>query len=213
MYKCRLIIYNIITQDSSGCKDTVQVLLNNPPPLELTVLPDNPIVSLGDSIMLQVFLQGSQVQIDSISWVSNGPLSCNDCEDPFVMNVVPTLYTVTVWDENGCSASADVLVDVDNRRQVYIPNVFSPNFDGRNDQLVIFTGEGITEIPSMRIFDRWGETVVEKTQLAPEPGGLIVWDGTYKNKMMAPGVYVYYIQVKFVNGEVLNYRGDVTLLR
>ncbi len=206
-------IYNIITQDSSGCRDTVQIFLNNPPPLEIVVTPSNPIVGLGDSIQLQVFVQGMQVPVDSVSWVSNGPISCNDCIDPYVMNVIPTVYTVTVWDSNGCSASVDVLVDVDNRREVYIPNVFSPNFDGRNDEMLMFTGQGVTGIPSMRIFDRWGELVTEHLNVSPDPGGVVVWDGMFNDKMMAPGVYVYYIQVQFANGDVLNYRGDVTLLR
>jgi gliding motility-associated-like protein len=129
------------------------------------------------------------------------------------MNVVPTVYTVTVWDENGCSATLDVLVDVDNHREVFIPNVFSPNFDGRNDQLLLFTGQGITGIPSMRIFDRWGELMQERLGLSPTDGGIEVWDGTFNGKMMAPGVYVYVIQVEFADNQVLTYRGDITLLR
>ncbi|HLF62849.1 MAG TPA: gliding motility-associated C-terminal domain-containing protein [Saprospiraceae bacterium] len=206
-------IYNIITQDSTGCRDTVQIFIDNPPPLEIIILPEEPIIELGDSIMLQVLIQGMQVQIDSVSWVSNGPLSCYDCPEPIAMNVVPTVYTVTVWDENGCSATLDVLVDVDNQREVFIPNVFSPNFDGRNDVLMLFTGQGIVRIPSMRIFDRWGEMIVEEKDLPPLPGGIVVWDGSFRDKEMVPGVYVYFIEVEFANGEVLRYRGDVTLLR
>lgn len=206
-------IYTIITQDTTGCRDTVQVFIDNPAPIEIIVLPEHPVIPLGDSIMLIVQVQGMQVPIDSVVWTNNGPLSCYDCTTPVASNVVPTLYTVTVWDLDGCSASRDVLVEVDNRRQVYIPNVFSPNFDGINDDLLLFTGQGIDRIPSMRVFDRWGELLIEQRDLIPNPGGLVVWDGTYRNKMMQPGVYVYYIEVQFVNGEVLRYHGDVTLLR
>jgi gliding motility-associated-like protein len=209
-------IYNIITQDTTGCRDTVQILIDSPPPLEIVILPEDPVIELGDSIMLQVLIQGIPVQIDSVVWVSNGPngpLSCYDCPTPVAMNVVPTVYTVTVWDENGCSATLDVLVDVDNQREVFIPNVFSPNFDGHNDELQLFTGQGIVGIPSMRIFDRWGELMIEQKNISPLVGGIVIWDGSFRDKMMAPGVYVYFIEVEFVDGEVLRYRGDVTLLR
>ncbi len=206
-------VYNVITQDTSGCRDTVQIFVNNPPPLGISILPNDPVINLGDSIMLQVFIQGMQVPIDSVTWINNGPLSCYDCPTPYAMNVVPTVYTVTVWDENGCSATLDVLVDVNNQRQVFVPNIFSPNFDGRNDDLVLYTGQGITGIPSMRIFDRWGEVLVEQKNLAPNPGGIVVWDGTFRDQMMTPGVYVYFIEVEFANGETLKYRGDITLVR
>jgi len=206
-------IYNIITQDSTGCRDTIQIILNNPPPIEIVVLPEDPILDLGDSVLLQVLVQGNLSPVDSVLWTSNGALSCNDCTEPFAMNVIPTIYTVTVWDSNGCSASLDVLVDVNNRREVFIPNIFSPNFDGRNDQLILYTGQGITGIPSIRIFDRWGELMAEQRDLFPQSGGIIVWDGTFQNKMMMPGVYVYVIQVSFADNQVLTYRGDVTLVR
>src|SRR5690606_8059635 len=61
-------IYNIITLDSTGCRDTVQIILNNPPPIEIQVLPEEPTLDLGDSILLQVFIDGSQLGIDSVVW-------------------------------------------------------------------------------------------------------------------------------------------------
>jgi gliding motility-associated-like protein len=102
---------------------------------------------------------------------------------------------------------------VDNHPDVFIPNVFSPNFDGRNDQLLLFTGQGITSIPSIRIFDRWGELMRERLAVFPADGGIEVWDGSFHGKMMAPGVYVYVIEVRFADNQTLTYRGDITLLR
>jgi gliding motility-associated-like protein len=206
-------IYNIITQDSTGCRDTIQIILDNPPPLEITIVPANPVIDLGDSVRLEVAIVGNLTSIDSVSWNQVGVLSCYDCADPLAMNVVPTVYTVTVWDDNGCTAQLEVLVDVDNHREVFIPNVFSPNFDGRNDQLLLFTGQGITSIPSIRIFDRWGELMRERLAVFPADGGIEVWDGSFHGKMMAPGVYVYVIEVRFADNQTLTYRGDITLLR
>jgi gliding motility-associated-like protein len=206
-------IYSIITQDTTGCRDTMQILINNPDPLDIIVFPEDPVIDLGDSVALQVLVQGMQWQIDSVVWTGNGPLSCFDCPSPVAFNVFPTVFTVTVWDENGCSATTEVFVDINNRREVFIPTAFSPNFDGRNDDLLLFIGQGIANIPSMRIFDRWGETLVEETNLPPLAGGIVVWDGMFHGKMMEPGVYIYFIEIEFINGDILRYRGDVTLLR
>src|SRR5690606_714609 len=139
--------------------------------------------------------------------------SCIACPSPFASNVIPTQYTVTVWDTNGCMASLDVLVNVDNTRHVFIPNAFSPNFDGYNDDLELFVGEGVTRVRSIRIFDRWGALMTETTDIDPIQGGIKIWDGSYRNKMMMPGVYVYMIQIEFADREVLTYRGDITLVR
>ncbi len=99
---------------------------------------------------------------------------------PDVFNSVPALYTWTVTDINGCQASASILVDVDYQRDVYIPNVFSPNGDGRNDEFRIFTGLGVVSINYIRIYDRWGNLVHEEGPQMPSPTGAGNWDGSFK---------------------------------
>ena len=71
-----------------------------------------------------------------------------ECIDPLCerVNVFPstsTLYTVTVIDVNGCIAVDEVFVNVDENRNVYLPNVFTPNGDGFNDEFKLFTGDGV----------------------------------------------------------------------
>ena len=42
-------------------------------------------------------------------------------------------YSITLEDENGCTATDEILVDVFINRNLYVPNVFSPNGDQVND--------------------------------------------------------------------------------
>jgi len=134
---------------------------------------------------------------------------------PFAYNLVGTTYFVEVVDSSGCSASGSIRVEVDNRRDVFLPNVFTPNQDGVNENFMIFTGEGVTAIPSVRVYDRWGELVREAKNLQIGPSGAVVWDGTMKGEAMQPGVYVYVAEVLFLDQPQtpLVFKGDVTLLR
>jgi hypothetical protein len=46
------------------------------------------------------------------------------------------------------------------------------------------------------------------------PNGLADgWDGKYKGKLLEVGVYIYLVKIRFLDGEVLLYKGDLTLLR
>ena len=99
------------------------------------------------------------------------------------------------------------------RRNVFVPNVFSPNADGINDLLVIFTGPDVTStISYWRIFDRWGALVSESFDIRPgDPDA--GWDGTFRGQPLNPGVYVWIAEVVWSDGVRDVLYGDVTLTR
>ncbi|RLD20909.1 MAG: hypothetical protein DRI69_05300 [Bacteroidetes bacterium] len=210
--------YSIIVLDEGSCKDTTMLVITSPPPIELSILPDDAIVKLGDSIQLLLTIDSTQGLVDSISWthdVAGSLLSCYDCIMPYASNVLPTTYFVQVWDSAGCVALESIFVDVDNNRNVFIPNVFSPNQDGRNEDFKIFTGQGVLGIRSARVFNRWGELMVEIMNPELNPDGTFIWDGDFNGELMQPGVYVYMAEILFQDApdQPLIYRGDVTLIR
>ena len=85
--------------------------------------------------------------------------------------------------------------------ELFVPNVFSPNEDGRND---VFKPRGTNLFEyNLRIYDRWGNKVFEADDI--EDG----WDGTLNGKPLNSGVFVYYI----LSGGELVSKGNVTLLR
>ncbi len=118
----------------------------------------------------------------------------------------PGVYAVTV-DINGCKTTDSVEVKKDC--YVNIPNIFTPNGDGNNDYFLPrqLLSMSVTEF-DMQIFNRWGE-VIFKTDAINGRG----WDGKVNGEFQPTGVYVYLIKVKFANGTVENYQGNVTMLR
>ena len=94
----------------------------------------------------------------------------------------------------------------------YIPNIFSPDGDGINDIMFVQTNSGIMEVTIFRIIDRWGNMVFEDRLFAPNDPAH-GWDGTFKKKPLNPGVFLYLIEMKTTDGEVVRRSGDITLIR
>jgi gliding motility-associated-like protein len=120
---------------------------------------------------------------------------------------------VTVQDTAGCVASDSMFVEVIKIRKVYIPNAFTPNFDGINDYFTPFADfPNVQEIIDFRIFSRWGEMVYEAQGLrSTEPG--TGWDGTFRGRDMPVGVYTYVVRVRFLDGVEEVYSGSINLMR
>ena len=97
------------------------------------------------------------------------------------------------------------LPEIDKR--VFIPNAFSPNDDGKNDEFHIRIGADVTGL-DIRIYDRWGQQVFNTNEMR---GG---WDGSYNGKGEAIiGSYQYLIKLKYRDNTTDVHRGDVMLIR
>jgi gliding motility-associated-like protein len=96
--------------------------------------------------------------------------------------------------------------------RLFIPNVFSPNDDGINDIFYLQGNEYITDINTLRIFDRWGNIVFEKINFQPDDPS-VGWNGTFHEKVMNPDVFTYWVEYKTVYNTVETLAGDVTLVR
>ncbi len=107
----------------------------------------------------------------------------------------------------GCDAAdtLDRLVKVSRVPEIYIPNTFTPNADGKNDQLKVY-GQNI-RLDNFKIFNTYGNVVFESKELARG------WDGTFNGELAPMGTY-YYTAVIF---DELNIRyekeGTITLIR
>ena len=99
------------------------------------------------------------------------------------------------------------------RKDVFVPNVFSPNNDGINDYFLVFAKpDVVASIQFLRIYDRWGGLVTERLDFPPNDYAY-AWDGSEKNKAVNPGVFVWNIRIRFVDGTEEVLFGDVTLVR
>jgi gliding motility-associated-like protein len=110
-----------------------------------------------------------------------------------------------VSNEEGCADTSIRMLETGMGEEVYIPNAFTPNMDGKNEGFGIY-GKGIERI-QMRIYSRWGELLY--TAENPDQ----TWNGTYRDALCPAGVYAYIIYVWRPNGKKYLYSGNVTLLR
>ena len=204
--------------DSAGCAATQTFSVTQPPEI-LIDLPSSIVVELGDTLTRLNPLISPAGDVYTYRWIDNadGFLSSDTVRNPIIRNLAQSIdYTLEVTNANGCQAFADIFVELDANRNVYLPNAFSPNRDGRNEEFRVFTCQGVRTINSFQVFDRWGGLLVEQdTPLPPNClDGTVVWDGIGQNgKVVNPGVYVYFIEVEFLDDRKLVYRGDITVVR
>lgn len=182
------------------CFDTASV------PVQVSPLPNadagpNAFIDLGSGITLNVSGGSSAL------WSPGNSLSCTACLSTEATPADTTTYFVTVTDANGCSATDSVTVFVIPPDEVFIPNAFTPNGDGLNDELLpVLSGNTATK--SLSVFNRWGQQVFFTT--SPGTG----WDGSYQGKPEDIGVFVYFFSgVNVVTGKEIVKQGNVLLLR
>lgn len=202
--------YWVWVQDTKGCRDSIDVSLFDPPPLSVYAGEDVTI-ELGDYTDLEAEVIPSTSLVDYL-WTPDIFLSCDTCPDPTAAPVNTTTYTVVVTNEAGCTAIDDVTIFLEKDRLIYIPNAFSPNGDGTNDNFTLYGGKSASKIQLLRIFNRWGALVFEGRDMDlgnPNQG----WDGTFKGKDLPPDVFAYYAIVEFLDNEVVLFEGDVTIVK
>jgi gliding motility-associated-like protein len=120
----------------------------------------------------------------------------------------PVSATITVTPNmNSCAGTAKTYIITIKplAKDVFVPNVFSPNGDGKNDVLLVY-GNYIEKL-DMRIFNQWGQQVA--TVNSPSKG----WNGTQGGKAQPVGVYVYELQAVLSDGRSVKLKGYITLLR
>ena len=154
------------------------------------------------------------------SWSPIANLSCPTCDSTFASPPETTTFCVTVT-ELGCIDSSCVKVNVEipcsSNRNLGVPNAFSPNNDGINDQFCLDGWSDCVDAFEILIFDRWGEQVYES--IDPD----FCWDGIYKGRALDPAVFVYFIKATYAIAGILptspqtsfdvNKTGNISLVR
>jgi gliding motility-associated-like protein len=121
-------------------------------------------------------------------------------------------YFVKATDVNGCIDSARYVLHYEKKDLTYLPSAFSSNGDGTNDYFFPMGSACILEVNYFAIFDRWGAYLYEKR--AFQPGDLLAgWDGTYEQRVMNPGTYIWKAMITYHSAVVEEKSGDVTLCR
>ncbi|MFK7773738.1 MAG: gliding motility-associated C-terminal domain-containing protein, partial [Saprospiraceae bacterium] len=206
--------YTVLIQDVAGCQWEDEVLIE-PILSELYVqLAPDEYLELGDNYQLLAFTNIDTSQIAQINWSPSDGLSCTNCLNPIIENIVNEIeYTITVVSDDGCKASDQIVLQVNPTKEIYIPNAFSPNDDGINDLFMIYANHAkVKQINTFQIYDRWGEQIFSAQNFIPNDPAFS-WDGRFKTKQLNPAVFIYFAEIEFIDGKTELFKGDVTLIR
>jgi gliding motility-associated-like protein len=183
---------------------------NSLPASDILIINANPVVNAGTDKLINagasVLLNASVTPPSSYSylWTPAAGLNANNVLQPVASPQTNTTYVLLAQDVNThCKASDDVFVEVNP--EVYIPNAFTPNGDGKNDRWVI---PSLSVHPNavVTIYNRYGEKVYESRNYNGNP-----WDGTFKGKIQNNGVYTYFINLNDKFKQV--FQGTVMIIR
>jgi gliding motility-associated-like protein len=203
--------YQVVVRDSTGCRATYSVKVPQPPQLQVSAGPDTSI-DLGTSMSLRAVVVPSSKQVNYAWTPADSTLSCKNCATVTVLPLQNTVYRVLVTDSTRCTAFDDVLIRVIKRRPIFIPNVFSPNGDGVNDWFTAWSNNAAVQIKRMQVFNRWGDLLYSSKGLQMN-SHQCCWNGTFNDDPVPPGVYVYMIEIEFIDGETVLYKGDINVVR
>ncbi|GAG10594.1 unnamed protein product, partial [marine sediment metagenome] len=121
------------------------------------------------------------------NWYPSIGLSCNNCKNPIATIKEQITYKATITDSNGCSKEEIFIIDL----RIDIPNVFTPNNDGKNDFLKI---NDLPPNSSIEIFNRWGVLIFEDNNYNN------YWNGiTVNGKKVSQGIYYYVLKIPGTN--------------
>ncbi|HVZ96056.1 MAG TPA: gliding motility-associated C-terminal domain-containing protein [Chitinophagaceae bacterium] len=116
----------------------------------------------------------------------------------------PGAYWMEVTDANGCSGKDSITVSP--CAQIFIPDAFTPNNDGRNDIFKpVITGSVVQY--NFSIYNQWGQLVF---QTADTTKG---WHGYANGRLQQNGVFVWVCSIQFSGEPLQNKKGTVILLR
>ncbi|MGQ1890779.1 gliding motility-associated C-terminal domain-containing protein [Thermophagus sp. OGC60D27] len=150
------------------------------------------------------FTDTSKGKVSAREWTF-GTLGRSIDQDPLFVFAEAGLHEVTLYvlnRESGCESFSDVFEVNITESELEVPNVFTPNGDGINDEFRV-AYKSLKKF-EMVVFNRWGRKVFESKDPA------VGWDGSGQ----APGVYYYYIYGEGYNeGEVYKKGGAVHLIR
>ncbi|MCL2596537.1 MAG: gliding motility-associated C-terminal domain-containing protein [Paludibacter sp.] len=113
---------------------------------------------------------------------------------------------VLVSSNQQCSYTDSVIVQI-NESALQVPNVFTPNGDGINDEFRVAYRSLRLDNFQMAVYNRWGNKIYTSTD--PEKG----WNGKIGQRDAVAGPYFYYIKAEGTDGKKYTKKGDINLIR
>lgn len=176
---------------------------------EFFIRVSEPVVEItGDGFQV---MRGNSVQLEATgnaeqwSWQPGESLDNPFVPNPVATPLATTEYIVTGTDSVGCKATDSIQVLVEET--AFVPNLFTPNGDGKNDSLMIY---GLTTSAkfNFRIFNREGSMVFETKDISQATS--VGWNGTVGGTRQPSGIYYWRVDGETPTGNKLLLNGKTT---
>lgn len=181
--------YTVTAIDATGCENSLTVTINEPSMLTVSI-PQSVSLCAGDSVNISAVALGGTTPYSYV-W------STGETNQSIWASVnVSSSIQIVVSDDNACIANTTSILEVIPCGSIVyeIPNVFSPNGDGTNDQYGIFSLNVLSQ--QAVIVNRWGELMIQLNQVNQ------LWDGTLPSGQLAKdGVYFMKYRLVGLGGE------------
>ncbi len=139
------------------------------------------------------------------TWLPSTQLTDPFIYDPYFRGMSNQLYTIQLESASGCITIDTQFVKTYKKIEIYVPNVFTPNGDGRNDFLRPLL-LGFKRVNYFRIYNRWGKLLY--TTNTDLPG----WNGRVNNILQEPQTVVWTIEAEDIDGKLHTRSGSTILL-
>lgn len=187
--------YSVLVTDNNSCSGTDSVVISTILPVPTGFLPvDTAICSYGDLLIRPL------KNFQSYLWSDNQFASSITVKKAGI-------YWLQVTDFNNCVGRDTInVIQKDCLEGFFIPNAFTPNYDGINDffKPMIF---GRLRSYQFTIFNRFGQIVFQATDINKG------WDGTISGNIQNMESYVWVCTYQFDEEKAVVKKGTVTLVR
>jgi len=156
------------------------------------------VMLVGESITLNATADGDNLVY---LWKPDSYISSTTTLKPTINPGSDMVYTLSAVSKHGCANQDETFIKV--VQDIFIPNAFTPNGDGNNDNWKIpFLDPSFDA--EVTVANRYGQLVYHSK------GATVLWDGTINGKQQPAGTYVYIVTMKTGNFKRM---GTITLIR
>lgn len=189
--------YLLRVRNPQGCQASRLVEVFEPELLEVFLEADRYEVPQGGVVALHATVLPAGTPLSSVTW---RPPGIDDGNQSLSITFAPketTPVAVEVHTDRGCSASSQVLLEVEQSK-LYFPNAIQPGSD-LNAFFTVYSDEALRLVRHLQVYDRTGGLLFERHHFEPNQPAL-GWNGQAAGSAVLPGTYTWSAVLEFSDG-------------